>query len=337
MLKGFFSKKSIVLLVISLFTVLMVTACGSKGSTSGSGAGTSTTQNEKATENQSNKKVRIGASMAMVVDFMSYVVNAMQDYAKEHPDIELTIVDANQNAATQLNQVENFIAKKMDAIIVNPVDTESTQPIVEAAKKAGIPLIAVNRKFSGATSYVGSDAYESGKLLMEYLAQKAGGKGNVAIMVGTLGSEPARLRTQAIKDVIAKYPDMKIVLENSADWVRDKGMTLMENWLQSGKQFDIVASNNDEMAIGAIKALEAAGKLSKVMVGGIDALPLALQYVKEGKLAVTVYQNAHDQGWYGVDVAYKAAKGEKIQSEYMIPYELVKPEDADKYMAKWKQ
>lgn len=314
----------------------MATACGSKGTTSGSGTGSSTTQNEKTTE-KADKKIRIGASMAMVVDFMSYVVKAMQDYAKEHPDIELTIVDANQNASTQLNQVENFIAKKMDAIIVHPVDTESTQPIVEAAKKAGIPLIAVNRKFPGADCYVGSDAYESGKLLMEYLAQKAGGKGNVAIMVGTLGSEPARLRTQAIKDVIAKYPNMKIVLEGAADWVRDKGMALMENWLQSGKEFDIVASNNDEMAIGAIKALEAAGKLSKVMVGGIDALPQALQYLKEGKMAVTVFQNAHDQGYRGVEMAYKAAKGEKIPPEVMIPYELVKPEDADKYMARWQK
>jgi inositol transport system substrate-binding protein len=325
-LKGLLSKRSIILLTTSLlFLLLILSACSTKGTTTSSGSSGQT----------SEKKIKIGVTMSSIDKFLSYVVDAMQSYAKEHPEIELTVVDARNDASTQLSQVENFIAKKMDAIVVNPVDTESTQPIVDAAKKAGVPLIGVNRRMEGLTCYVGSDAYQSGQLLMEYLAWKAGYKGNVAIMVGTLGSEPARLRTQAIKDVIAKHPDMKIVLENSADWLRDKGMQLMENWIQSGKDFDIVASNNDEMAIGAIKALEASGKLSKVIVGGIDATPDALQYLKDGKLAVTVYQNAFDQGKSAIEMALKAAKGEKIPEEVMIPYETVKPEDADKYLAKW--
>lgn len=204
MLKGLLSKKGILLLAISLLIILTATACGSKGTSTNPGSQSSASQNQSATQNQSAKKIKIGVTMTTIDKFLSYVVDAMQAYAKEHPDIELTVVDANSNSATQLNQVENFIAKKMDAIVVNPVDTETTQPIVDAAKKAGIPLIGVNRKMPGLTCYVGSDSYESGKLLMEYLAQKAGGKGNVAIMVGALGSEPARLRTQAIKDVIAK-------------------------------------------------------------------------------------------------------------------------------------
>ncbi|GAF27326.1 ABC-type sugar transport system, periplasmic component [Moorella thermoacetica Y72] len=322
-------KKTILLLLMSLLVLLVITACGSKGTTSGtSGSGTAT-----ATQNQS-KKIRIGVTMSSIDKFLSYVVDAMQSYAKEQ-GIELTVVDARNDASTQLSQVENFIAKKMDAIVINPVDTEATKPVVDAAKKAGIPLIGVNRRMDGLTCYVGSDSYQSGQLLMEYLAWKAGYKGNVAIIEGTLGSEPARLRTQAIKDVIAKHPDMKIVADDTADFLRDKGMDLMENWIQAGKQFDIVASNNDEMAIGAIKALEAAGKLSKVLVGGIDATPDALQYLKEGKLAVTVYQNARDQGKRAIEMAIKAARGEKIPEEVIVPYETVKPEDADKYLAKW--
>ena len=108
--------------------------------------------------------------------------------------------------------------------------------------------------------------------------------------------EAQRLRTEAFHEVIAKYPDMKIVAEQTAEWNRAKGMALMESWLESDKDIDVVACENDEMAIGALMAIEEAGKLGKITVGGIDATPDALDYLKSGKLAVTVFQNGTGQG-----------------------------------------
>lgn len=170
---------------------------------------------------------------------------------------------------------------------------------------------------------------------MEYLAKKMHFKGNVAIMMGTMGQEQQRFRTQGYHDVIAKYPDMKIIAEQTADWDRAKGTALMEEWLQSGKKIDAVAASNDEMAIGALKAIEVAGKLGKITVGGIDATPEALDYLKSGKLAVTVFQNATELGQCDIKTAVKVANGENVEKTVIFPNELVIPKDADKYMAKW--
>ena len=222
----------------------------------------------------------------------------------------------------------------------NPVDTDSSKPITDIAKAAKVPIISVNKPFANqndAACYVSSDSKQSGILEMEYLAKKMNFKGNVVIMMGTMGQEQQRLRTQGFHDVIAKYPNMKIVAEQTAEWNRAKGMALMENLLQSGKEIDVVASNNDEMAIGALKAIEVAGKLGKITVGGIDATPEGLDYLKSGKLAVTVFQNATAQGQCAIETAVKVAKGENVEKIVNFPNELVAPEDADQYIAKWKK
>jgi len=154
--------------------------------------------------------------------------------------------------------------------------------------------------------------------------------------MGTMGQEGQRLRTQAFHEVIAKYPDMKIVAEQTAEWNRSKGMALMESWLESGEDIDVVACENDETAIGALTAIEQAGKLDKIFVGGIDATPDSLDYLKNGKLSVTVFPNGSGQSKAVLDNAIKVANEEKVEKTISFPNELVIPEDADKYIAKWK-
>jgi len=287
-----------------------------------------------------NEKIRIGICIADFNDkFMSYMLNEMKDYSQSLNNVEVQYTDAKKDSNTQLQQVENFISQGVDVLVVNPVDRDSTQPISDAARKAGIPIVSFNNKFNNdddTVCSIDSDLKQSGTLEMEYLAKKANYRGNVAIIMGTMGQEGQRLRTQAFHEVIAKYPDMKIVAEQTAEWNRSKGMALMESWLESGEDIDVVACENDETAIGALTAIEQAGKLDKIFVGGIDATPDSLDYLKNGKLSVTVFPNGSGQSKAVLDNAIKVANEEKVEKTISFPNELVIPEDADKYIAKWK-
>lgn len=285
------------------------------------------------------EKLKIGVALPDFDDkWLSYLQDGMTDYEKKAGDIEGVYVDAMNDAAKQMSQVETFISQGVDAIAIVPVDTESVGTIVDMANAAEIPIVVVNRTYKGiedATAFVGGNSIDSGIMQMEEVAKLLGGKGNIAIMNGIPGHEAEIKRTEGNKQIIDKNPGMKVVLEKNADFDRAKGMTLMENWLQSGKKIDAVVANNDEMAIGAIMALEAAGKLEEVTVAGIDGTPDALEYVKSGKLKVSVFQDAAGQGSKGLEIAAKAAKGEEVEKMNYIPFELITPENVETFEKKW--
>lgn len=323
-------KRMYVGLLIVVFCMGFLAGCGQEGvSTSES--------NEKV-----NKKV-IGVLMSDFSDqFMAYVMDGMKREAENLPDnMEVVYVDAKYDANKQLSQAENFIAEKVDAIVMVPVDTESAGPIADIINKAEIPLITVNRKLPNeelALSYAGSSCIESGEIEMQAVADILNGKGNIVAIHGFYGHGPQIERAQGIQNVLDKHPDIKILAENTGKWDRAEGMKVMENWLQSDlrDEIDAVVAHNDEMAIGAMKAIEDAGLLDKIIVAGIDATPEALDYLKEGTLNITVFQDAKGQGAKGIEIAAKVINGEEVEKEYLIPYELVNPEEADKYMEKYK-
>jgi len=293
---------------------------------------------------QDKNKIVIGAAMPTFDDkWLSYLYDAIQQYDQEHKEVEVKMVDAKNDSSKQLTQVETFLAEGVDAIIIVPVDTSAVRPMADEANDAGVPVVVVNRMptpevLDKIYAYVGSESIQSGKMQMEKVAEMLGGKGNVAIMTGELGSESQVKRTEGNKQVIKKYPGMKIVREGTANYQRAEGIKLMENWIQSGEKIDAVVANNDEMAIGSIMALEAAGKLNDVVVAGIDGTPDALEYVRAGKLKVTVFQDPVGQGEGAIETAVKAAKGVKLDSKFVwVPYELITKENVEKYEKKWKQ
>lgn len=297
-------------------------------------------QSVQPAADKKNKKLVIGVAHPDFSDkWLSYLHNGMKEYQKTQENVDVIYVDAQNDANKQLSQIETFISQKVDAIVLIPVDTVSAPEMVARANKANIPIVVVNRWFEGvdkATAYVASESIKSGIMQMEEVAKILKGKGNIAIMTGQLGHEAQIKRTEGNKQVISKYPEMKVVLEGTASWDRAKGMALMENWLQSGKKIDAVVANNDEMAIGAIMAAEAAGKAKDIVFAGIDATPDALEFVKAGKLHVTVFQNARAQGQGGLEAAIKAARGEKVEKYVWIPYELVTKDNVEEYIKKWK-
>jgi inositol transport system substrate-binding protein len=286
---------------------------------------------------------KIGVSMSAFDDnFLTVVRNAMSTDAAKQKGVSVQFEDAQNDVGKQLNEIQNFIAQKVDAIIVNPVDTDATPKMTKLATAAGIPLVYVNRMPSDKSlpakvSFVGSNEVDSGTLEMTEVCRLMGGKGNILVMIGDLANQAARQRTQDIKDVIAKPPcnGIKIVDARSANWQRTDATDLMNNWLSAGLNFDAVVSNNDEMALGAIQALKATGKLQKgVVVAGVDATQDALAAMKTGDLKVTVFQNGAAQGTDAVETALKLARGGKVDSTVWIPFELVTPANLSKFASK---
>ncbi|HMD80669.1 MAG TPA: sugar ABC transporter substrate-binding protein [Anaerolineales bacterium] len=314
-----FKKVNLFLLIVMLMGI--VSACAPAQTTEPAASGDET--------------ITIGLTMLFNDLWLTTLRDAMTEYAESQPGVELIAVDSKEDVATQLGQVENFVAQGVDAIIIIPANTDAADPMTKAAQDAGIPLVYVNRIPSNLPEgvfYVGSDSIQAGIMQAEWLAEQLGGKGNVVIMNGNLAQEAAQKRTEGEKQVFAKFPDITIIREDTGNWSRDEGLALMENWLASGDQIDAVASNNDEMAIGAIQAIEAAGKLGEILVGGVDASPDALQEMDKGRLDVTVFQNAKGQGEGGIKAAIALAKGETIDQITWIPFELVTPENYKEYM-----
>jgi inositol transport system substrate-binding protein len=287
---------------------------------------------------------KIGVSMDKFDDnFLTVLRNGMSDYAKTQPGVTLQIEDAKDDVSKQLSQVQNFIANKVDAIIVNPVDTSATAAITKAAAEAGVPLVYVNREpadvdaLGPKAAFVASDERQSGTLETQAICKLLGGKGDILVIEGELSNQAAVQRTKDIHEVIATpaCSGMKIIAEQTASWDRLKAQNLMTNWLSKGLKFDAVVSNNDEMAIGALQAMKAAGVDTKAsIVGGVDATQDALASMKAGDEKVTVFQNAAGQGKGAVDAALALAAGKTVEKKVYIPFELVTPDNLANYMKK---
>ena len=283
----------------------------------------------------SAKEIKIGITFQnMQNEFIIYIADSVRAKAKA---LGVTLVesDGQGKAENQVSAVENFIAQKVDAIILNPFDKEGCAPAVDKAVAARIPIVVVNAQvvnLDKAAAYVGSDDIDAGKIEMQFIADKIGGKGNIALIHGPSGSSAEIQRTIGNMEILKKYPGIKVIFEQIANWDRAQALSLTENWIQTGKKLDAIVAQNDEMALGASRAA-AASKLD-IPVIGIDAIPDALKAVRDGKLAATVFQDARGQGAGAVDLANKLANGQKVEKTLYIPFQLVTKANLDKFMPK---
>ncbi|WP_213941377.1 sugar ABC transporter substrate-binding protein [Pseudomonas sp. dw_612] len=275
---------------------------------------------------------RIGVSIARVDDnFMTYVRSGLEDAAKKD-NVQIQFEDAQGDVVRQLNQVQGFINQKVDAVIVLPVDTAATANMTRAAVEAKTPLVYVNRHPDERTLpkgvvTVASNDIEAGQLQMRYLAEKLGGKGTLAIIMGDLAQNSTHDRTEGVKQVLKDYPGIKIVEQQTAEWQRAKGMDLTSNWLLAGTSFDAIVANNDEMAIGAAMALQQAGKAKgEIAIVGIDGLPDGLAAIKRGMLVASVFQDPKAQATVALQAAIKMIKGEPVETDVWVPFQLITPE-----------
>jgi len=290
----------------------------------------------------------IGASIARFDDnFLTVMRNGMVDHAATLDGVELQVEDAQDDVAKQLDQINNFIASGVDAIIVNAVDTSATEAMSNAAASAGVPLVYVNREpvnvdtLPEGQAFVASNEIESGTLEAFQICRnlRAAGKAGGAkgyLMNGQLSNQAAVQRSKDVHDVIGMdmCNFMTLIDEQTANWSRDQAQNLMTNWMSSGEEFDFVIANNDEMAIGAIQAMKAGGiDLANVEVGGVDATQDALVAMQAGELDVTVFQDANGQGAGSVDAAVALARGEEVDQKVYIPFKLVTPDNVADFLS----
>lgn len=267
----------------------------------------------------------IGVSLLNLSNEFIVMLNRAMDQRAHQLGVRLIVNDAQRSAETQVQQVESFIAQRVDAIILNPCEVEASSPAVEKALAAGIPVINVNSETRAApTAFVGSRDEDAGRIAMGYIAQRLGGKGNVVMMHGFMGQAAQIKRDQGAREALAQNPGLHLLAEQTAEWDRAKGMSLMENWIQSyGDKINSVFAQNDEMAMGALIAIEHAGRKGKIVVVGVDAIADALQAVHDGRLDATVFQDAAGQGGAAVETAAKIVRHQPYEKQVLIPFQLV--------------
>ena len=245
--------------------------------------------------------------------------SGIEERAKEL-GYEVVVLDSQNDPAKEVSNMEDLTVKDVDIVLLNPVDSDSAVASVMIANNYELPVVTVDRAANGGevVTHIASDNSVGGSMAAQYLIDQLGGKGNIVELEGTAGSSAARDRGQGFDNKIAES-NMNIIAKQIADFDRTQGLTVMENILQSKKDIDAVFAQNDEMALGAQKALEDMG-MKDVLIVGFDATDDAVEAVKNGTMAATVAQQPLLIGEVAVNAIDKILKGEKVDN--FIPVEL---------------
>ncbi|TGB08296.1 substrate-binding domain-containing protein [Streptomyces sp. MZ04] len=272
----------------------------------------------------SGTTTKIGMSLSTLNNPFFVQMKAGAQAEAEKAGIDLTVTDAQNDASQQTNQLQNFTGEGMKSIIVNPVDSDAVGPAVRGANKSDIPVIAADRGVNKAkaATLVASDNVAGGKLAAKTLAEKLGGKGKIVTLQGVAGTSASRERGKGFADGLKEYPGIEVVASQPADFDRTKGLDVMTNLIQSNPGIDGVFAENDEMALGAAKALgNKAGK--SVAVVGFDGTPDGLKAVEAGTLYASVAQQPDELGRIAVRNAVNAARGKDVESMVKVPVKVV--------------
>ena len=283
-------------------------------------------------------KLKIGFSQGtMESAWRVNMVEGNKKFAEANlPDVELIVTNGENNASKQVSDVESLIAQGVKTLIISPVTADALTPVVKQAMDAGIPVVTLDRKVNtDVTLHIGADNKLIGRTAGEFVCKALGGKGNVIEIQGTAGASATIDRHDEFHKVLAEQcPDVKVVADQVCNYVREPAIKFMEDMLQRFKpgEIQLVYAHNDDMALGAVTALEAAGRLSEVKVVGIDGENAAYDAIKAGKMVATF--TYHFVAPEGVQYGYKVAKGEKLDKEIILPTNQVDPSNVDQWLGK---
>ncbi len=278
-------------------------------------------------------EVTIGiACFTLQAEFPATINEAIAAYVEElglSDTVKLISVDGEYDVAKQVGQVETFISQGVDGIILLPMDADGSIPCVTAAKEAGIPLVVCNGSVNcEVDSCVKSNDTVAGNLEMAFLAEAMGGAGKIAILHGPNGISAEVLRREGYAEVLENYPDIEIVAEPSCNWSREEALSTSENLIEANPELKCIVAQNDEMAMGALQAVKDAK--ADIIVGGIDAIADAVEAVRAGELACTVFQDAVGQGRGSLDQVISMLNGNPGE-DIDIPFILITPENIEEY------
>lgn len=236
---------------------------------------------------------------------------------------DVVVLDSQNDPAKEVSNMEDISVKNVDIVLLNPVDSDSAIASVMVANNLDLPVITVDRASNGGNvvSHVASDNVEGGKMAAQYLVEALGNKGNIVELEGTAGSSATRDRGAGFDNEI-KNSNLNIITKQSADFDRTKGLSVMENIIQSKGNIDAVFAQNDEMALGALKALQDAN-MDDVLVVGFDATDDAVASVQKGDMAATIAQQPKLIGETAVELAHRYLSGEKVENFAPVELKLI--------------
>ncbi|TKH11606.1 ribose ABC transporter substrate-binding protein RbsB [Peribacillus simplex] len=279
---------------------------------------------DKKEKKDSMKDVKVGVSISTLNNpFFVSLKDGIEKEAKEK-GMKVTVVDAQDDTAKQISGIEDLILQKVDVLLVNPTDSAAISSAVQSANEAGIPVITIDRSSDEGDieTFIASDNVAGGEMAAEYLVKELGEKAKVVELEGVSGASATRERGKGFHNIADKQLD--VLTSQTAEFDRTKGLNVMENILQGNKDIQAVFAHNDEMALGAIEAIKAAGK--DIIVVGFDGNDDALKSVENGELKATIAQQPALIGEEAVNAAEKILKGDKVDDTISVPLKLVTKE-----------
>lgn len=232
--------------------------------------------------------------------------------AAEELGVNLVVADGQDSVSKQTSDIENLVSRGVDAILINATDGEAVVPAVEEANAAGIPVLAIDRGISGGdvALYVASNNVTGGKMAAHYTAAKMALQGKVVMLEGIPGTSAARERGKGFTEVVKSLSEVEIIDSEPAGFAKNKGYQVMQNILTAQPEIDAVFAQNDLMALGALQAIEGAGREDEMFVVGFDAIDPAIQAIEKGRLSATIMQQPALMGSMGVKKAVNLLEGE---------------------------
>jgi inositol transport system substrate-binding protein len=260
--------------------------------------------------------------------WLTYLSKAFEDYFVDKPEFEPIILDGQEDVLRQQDQVNSAIVDGAKVLVVIPIDSNSVSSLTKAAADANIPLVYLNRNPYGNNPFppnvycVATDNLVAGNLQAEEMGRLLGGQGNICIITGDMNHEAAVGRTAGNQELLkSKFPGINILAIEPGRWFREQGYIVAQNLLTAYSDLQGIICNNDEMALGAVKAAEEAKR--NILIMGVDATADGLAAVGNGSMAATVFQDAVGQGKGSAEVAVKLARGEKVETKTWVPFRLV--------------
>lgn len=299
--------------------VLLLAGCGS-ATLEGDNGGTAASSGGAATEEIAAEDLVVGVSVSTLNNpFFVSLQDGIQELADEN-GTTVKFSDAQDDSAKQSNDVDDLIQQDVDVLLINPVDSSAIVPAVEAANSANIPVIAIDRSSDGGTllTTVASNNEEGGKMAAEYIIEQLGENAKVVELQGVPGASATRERGKGFDDYAEGKLD--ILDQQSANFNRAEGLTVMENMMQAHSDIQGVFSQNDEMALGAA---EAVGGNSDIIIVGFDGTEDGLAAIADGKLAATIAQKPEEMGKLALQAAFDYFSGETVDERIDSPLELV--------------
>ncbi|MFY0783935.1 ribose ABC transporter substrate-binding protein RbsB [Peribacillus simplex] len=281
-------------------------------------------KDDKKEKKDSMKDVKVGVSISTLNNpFFVSLKDGIEKEAKEK-GMKVTVVDAQDDTAKQISGIEDLILQEVDVLLVNPTDSAAITSAVKDANDAGIPVITIDRSSDEGDieTFIASDNVAGGEMAAEYLVKELGEKAKVVELEGVSGASATRERGKGFHNIADKQLD--VLTSQTAEFDRTKGLNVMENILQGNNDIQAVFAHNDEMALGAIEAIKAAGK--DIIVVGFDGNDDALKAVENGELKATIAQQPALIGEEAVNAAEKILKGDKVDDTISVPLKLVTKE-----------